>query len=78
MRTSRLHDIRRNNKTEYDVRKERDSGQARLLNFKNNKKVEIRWGMNEATKADQIFELRVGNEEVLLSNEDIQRFLRWI
>lgn len=60
------------------LRDERDVAFARLLNFKNGTPVEMRWNMNQATIADQIFILKVGQEEVMLSAEDMMRFLRWV
>lgn len=74
----KLNRIRPKNNTVDDVRKERDSGEAQLINFKNGTPVTMRWGMNQYTEADQIFSIRVGKEEAYLSVEDIQRFLRWV
>lgn len=73
-----LNKIRPNNKTVRQVRNERDAGQARLINFKSAKPVEMQWGMNDSTVQDQVFILKIGKEEAWLSAEDMQRFLRWV
>ena len=73
-----LTKLRHNNKNTFQVLNERNSGKAPLLNFKNGNRVEIQWGMNEATVADQIFILKIDDKEAWLSSEDIQRFLRWV
>lgn len=80
-RKSKIDDltkVRPNNKTVRDVKKERDSGRARLLNLKNGTPVEMQWGMSDASVNDQVFILKIGKEEAWLHAEDIQRFLRWV
>lgn len=80
-RKSKIDDltkVRSNNKTVRDVKKERDSGRARLLNLKNGTAVEMQWGMSDASVNDQVFILKIGKEEAWLHAEDIQRFLRWV
>lgn len=69
---------RTNNKTAWDVTQERDACQARLFNYANGNKVEMFWDMNEATKRDGIFLLKVGDKEAMISAEEMRRFLRWL
>ena len=77
-RISNLPELRKNNRTVQDVKQERDSGKARLLNFGTKHAVEMAWGMNQDTIDDQIFILKIGDNEAWLSAEEMQRFLRWV
>lgn len=75
-----LDKVRPNNKNITDVKEERSSGNATLINFKpfRSPSVTMRWGMNEYTAQDRIFELKIGKETALLSVEDLMRFTRWV
>lgn len=70
--------LRKANQDVWDVTEERDAGKARLLNFSTGHKVEMIWGMNEDSTRDQMFIMRIGDNEAILNAEEVQRFLRWI
>jgi hypothetical protein len=74
----RLADVRPNNKHEHQVRDEISAGKAPLLNFGNNNRVMIQWGMNSQTVEDQIFILTIDGREAWIAKEDLLRFLRWV
>jgi len=38
----------------------------------------IEWDVNEACNRDAVFKLKVGDETVYLSKEQIMRYLRWV
>ena len=77
-RVSQKQRLRENNKTSWDVIKERDAQKARLLNFSNGNTVEIFWDLNEAAIADRMFKMRIGDKEAILNAEEVRRFLRWV
>ena len=67
-----------NNKTESDVRAERDANRATLRNFSSGHKVQMIWNMNEAAKQDRMFIMKIGDKEAILDSEEVRRFLRWV
>ena len=77
-RVSQKQRLRENNKTSWDVIKERDAQKARLLNFSNGNTVEIFWDLNEAAIQDRMFKMRIGDKEAILNAEEVRRFLRWV
>jgi hypothetical protein len=70
--------MRKQNKSVWDVEKERDAGGAYLHNFGSTGAVSVEWGMNEDTTRDQIFKIKIGDREALLNTEEVMRFLRWV
>jgi hypothetical protein len=69
---------RPNNRTSWDVKTERDSRRARLINLGNSNKVEMFWDMNEAATEDGVFIMKIGDKQAYLSAEELRRFLRWV
>jgi len=64
-------------RTVRDAREERDIRYGRLLDLKNRNRVEIRWDMNDRSRADGIFAIRIGDKEAYLDAEQFRKFLRW-
>lgn len=69
---------RKNNQTVWDVTQERNAGRAKLRNYKNGTLVSVGWGMNADCEQDQIFSIKVGDQEAFLQAEEMMRFLRWV
>jgi hypothetical protein len=57
---------------------QRDKGRADLRDYSMKHKVSMYWDLNEDSKIDQMFILRIDNIEVILDSEDLQRYLRWV
>lgn len=57
---------------------ERDQQHAILHDFGHNKRVEMVWDLNRDGIRDQVFILKVGDEEVILSAVELQKYLRWV
>jgi hypothetical protein len=54
----------------------KSSGQ--LKDYSGKSVVTIGWDMNDASKNDQIFVLRVNGEEAYLSKQEVMRYLRLV
>lgn len=87
MRKAKPFEGKAHNRTVDNTKNERDSGYGRLHDYKDSRKVEIFWDLSEETKDNQIFALRIGSRksdapgrdiELLLDNEELMRFSRWI
>lgn len=65
-------------RTVKDTKEERDSGYARLYDFKDRKKVELFWDFNESVSEDGVFRIRIGDEEAYLDAEQFRKYLRWV
>lgn len=61
-----------------DTMQERDLKYARLADFYHNKSVEMFWDINPETISKQLFRLKVGKEEVVISAVQLQKYLRWV
>lgn len=71
-------DLDKADHTVFGLKKLRDAGYTDLRAYAGSKSsVRIGWNLNEACERDAVFSLRVGNEEVYLSKEEMMRALRW-
>lgn len=87
MRKAKPFEGKANKRTVDDTKNERDSGYGRLHDYRDSRKVEIFWDLNEETRKNQVFALRIGARksdrpghdiEILLDNEELMRFSRWV
>lgn len=65
-------------RTVNNTMQERDLKYARLADFYHNKSVEMFWDINPETISKQLFRLKVGKEEVVISAVQLQKYLRWV
>lgn len=87
MRKAKPFDGKASKRTVDDTKNERDSGYGRLHDYKDSRKVEVIWDLTPETKENQLFSLRIGPRksdrpgqdiEILLDNEELLRFTRWV
>lgn len=87
MRKAKPFEGKAHKRTVDDTKNERDSGYGRLHDYKDARDVEIFWDLSEEAKENQIFKLRIGARksddsghdiEILLDNEELVRFTRWV
>lgn len=65
-------------RTVRDTVAERDMGYGRLHTFGGSHKVEMFWDYNKSMADKQLFKLKVGDEEVIISAIEMQKYLRWV
>lgn len=65
-------------RTATDTAQERDLQYARLHDWHHNKNVQMWWDINPQTISRQLFRLKVGSEEIVLSAVELQKYIRWV
>lgn len=49
-----------------------------LKDYSLHHRVTVEWDLNEDSKRDQIFKLKVDDYEVLIDAEELMRYIRWV
>jgi hypothetical protein len=65
-------------RTVRDTAAERDLRYARLHDWYHNKSVEMWWDLNQDAIERQLFRIKIGDSEVILSATELQKYLRWV
>lgn len=65
-------------RTIHSTMEERDRKHAILHDFGHNERVEMVWDLNQDGIRDQVFMLKVGSSEVIISAVELQKYLRWV
>lgn len=79
MRKTKLTDKELAQITPGTIKEDRDRGYSELKSYGGRApRVKMIWDLNKDCKADQIFKIKVGNEEALLDKEEIMKSLRWV
>lgn len=61
-----------------ETRVQRAQKMGNLKDYSMKHRVTLQWDMNEDSKRDLMFKLRIDDLEVILDAEDMMRYLRWI
>lgn len=62
----------------HDTIQERDTRYARLHTFGGATNVQMFWDFHPEAIQKQLFKLRIGDQEVVLSATELQKYLRWV
>lgn len=65
-------------RTVRDTAEERDKRYARLHSFGGKSNVEMFWDLGPDAIRDQVFRIRVGTQEAVISATELQKYLRWV